>query len=231
MRGYVFYVFYTIIQDAYDYWKTKTASKDIYLTNWIRNNAFYPVTTFCTRKHFSPCDAQWFIGAIRQRTTTHGRKLATFSPFNSLQQIPKFGNTWYFVLLAVNSWFIISKSLSAHTLPNVRLLDDVLLRSFCSVPADRIMSAYVIKTKRSISLIIHKAANCTLFSSLFFTRNGGMAEPWTTVDGTVWRKQGTDLEQVYKKLSAGARNVEARAKRALNFLVSSYHCKQTPNYW
>ena len=68
-----------------------------------------------------------------QKLCTHAQKVVTLSPPSSLQQIAKLGNTPYFLSKTLNSWFIISKSLSVQTLPYLRLVDDVILRSFCSV--------------------------------------------------------------------------------------------------
>ena len=60
-------------------------------------------------------------------------RASNLSPPSSLQQIPKFVNTRYFVPWAFNCTFIISKSLSIQTLPYLRLLNDVSLRRFWSV--------------------------------------------------------------------------------------------------
>ena len=51
----------------------------------------------------------------------------------SLQQIPKFVKISYFLPMAVNSWFIFSKTLPIQPLPYVRLAEDGILRNFCPV--------------------------------------------------------------------------------------------------
>ena len=63
----------------------------------------------------------FLVELTEQKLLTHARKLVTVSPASSLQQISKFGST------------IISEGLSFQTLPYLKFLDDVILRSFSSV--------------------------------------------------------------------------------------------------
>ena len=95
-------------------------------------------STFLVIQIVAPDNSDHTVSSNRSRLTeqkprTHARKFVTLSPPSSLQQIPKLGNTSYFLPWALNSWFIISKSISVQTLPYLRLVDDVILRSFCSV--------------------------------------------------------------------------------------------------
>ena len=59
-----------------------------------------------------------------------------------MSQIWKLGNTSNFLTKALNSWFIISKSLSVQTLLYIRLVDDVILRRFCSVILEKNQVAF-----------------------------------------------------------------------------------------
>ena len=60
-------------------------------------------------------------------------KLVTLSPPSSLQQIWKLVNISYLAHRALKSLFITSKSLCSQTLPDLRLLDEVRLWSFCFI--------------------------------------------------------------------------------------------------
>ena len=68
-----------------------------------------------------------------QKLRMHARKVVTLSHPSSLEQIPKLDNTPYFLSRALNYWFIISRSLSVQKLPYLRLVNDVILYSVCSV--------------------------------------------------------------------------------------------------
>ena len=68
---------------------------------------------------------------------THARKLVTLNSLSSLQQIPKLGNTLYFLprgleLLTYHFKKLICPNHMVQTVPYLRLVDDVVLRSFCA---------------------------------------------------------------------------------------------------
>ena len=83
----------------------------------------------------------------RAETAHACAKTHNVEPSCSLQETPNLGNTPYFLPRALNSWVIISKSLSVQTFPYLRLVNDVILRSFYSI-------IYIIMQRAGLELSI-----------------------------------------------------------------------------